>query len=98
MYFKYSLNRREKKQGSGLPPIISDEWFEPIDDEDERYRKIWKRPRNWRGAKKRAGWMRPPSPPMVIEDVNEKKGYQVYYINCTHDKHSLVLKNVWARP
>ena len=38
LLFKYSLNRKERKDMSKNKPIVTNEWVEPISIEDNRYR------------------------------------------------------------
>ena len=102
--FKYSLNRKEKRNPGFDMPIISDEWVETIAEEDSRYGKIFYTKNSYvrsrkRGVKfgARAGYVPPPEPPKEIEDQNSKKVTNIYYITSTHDRKSLLLRNVWAR-
>ena len=69
--FKYSINRKEsRKQGGGIV-AISDEWVQPIPEEDSRWGKLFYTKSSYRVvmAKGRmkvgraAGYVPPPEPP-----------------------------------
>ena len=82
--FKYSLNRKEKRNPGFDMPIISDEWVEPIAEEDSRYGKIFYSKNSYTRSRRRgpmksiaiagagAGYVPPPppEPPREIEDQN----------------------------
>ena len=90
--FKYSLNRKEKRNPGFDMPIISDEWVEPIAEEDSRYGKIFYTKNSYMRARKRgkfgarAGYVPPSEPPEQIEDQNSEKVSNIYYITSTHDR------------